>query len=250
MSSIETYLTAVSSSTSSGSRPARRAAAAISSRRGRRSARARIETGQVGHASAPTTPACRPVTPLSRRCEKNSPAPAHIVHRPVVHLLDPGFGERVARDGGQVEVALAGAGTRNARERRVHLLVDLVAAPRARPDHGCDLARRRRARAPRPRPRRRSPPASPRRPPCSAATAPSATSITGSRPRSPVPPRPPAPSPARFLLGGAGYVPGGSVARRTACRGPGGRTGSARAAARPRTRAARGWRPRWRRRQP
>ena len=87
-----------------------------------------------------TSPAWRPVTPWSRRWEKNSSA-SHIVHRP--RVVDAGAGglEVAADDLREVEVALADAGVA-AVEDRVHLLADLVAAAaRARADQRGHRAR-------------------------------------------------------------------------------------------------------------
>ena len=87
-----------------------------------------------------TTPACRPVTPPSRRWEKNSPN-QHIVHSPTSWTCStPAACELVARDLRQVEVALADAGV-VALEDLVDLLADLVAAAaRRRAERGLDRA--------------------------------------------------------------------------------------------------------------
>ena len=97
----------------------------------------------------------------------------------VVDLGDAGRLELRARDRREVEVALAAARV-EARERRVDLLADLVAAATgAGPDQRGHRARRRRRRAA----PRRPPPRCPRRRrasrACSAATAPPAASSTG-----------------------------------------------------------------------
>ena len=155
-SSSATYLTAASSSISAGSRPARFAASAISASTRSRPLRDGLDL-EAGDQARHTTPACRPVTPWSRRCEKNSPGSAHIVHRlDVVDLLDPGCVQLRARHLGQVEVL--GAHPRVvALEGLVDLLADLVAAAaRRRAERGGDLRLARRARAGRSRPRPRS----------------------------------------------------------------------------------------------
>ena len=84
-----------------------------------------VEAGdQLRHA----IPACRPVTPPSRRCEKNRPNAAHRAEAAVVH---GGAVELGAQDLREVEVA-ARAGV-VAVEGGVDLVADLVAArPRAR----------------------------------------------------------------------------------------------------------------------
>jgi hypothetical protein len=124
-----------------------------------------------------TTPAWRPVTPPSRRWEKNS-ASAHIVHRPGVVDLGTPAARAAARDGGEVEVALAARGRRS-REARVDLLADLVAAAAGAGPSAAVIGPSAPSSRSAATPSARMPPASPRQPPCSAATAPRAVSATG-----------------------------------------------------------------------
>ncbi len=129
MSSTSTYLTAASSSTSPGSRPARRAAAVdlLADAGGVLAHPGRV---QARH----TTPAWRPVTPPSRRWEKNRSSPAQIVQSPVSWISStPGLGEPVARDRREVEVALADPGARDAGERGLDVLARPRSSSRARP---------------------------------------------------------------------------------------------------------------------
>ena len=173
-----------------------------------------VEAAHARH----TTPAWRPVTPPSRRCEKNSSSPAQIVHSPVSWIvLDAGLAPAVARDRGQVEVALAHARAGHAGERARGPPRRPRSSSRARPGRAPRSARRPRpARAARRRPRPRSRPrarasrrAAPRRRRRRRA------SPAGSRRRTRARRRPSSAvaCPSSSAAGRAG--PGGSVARRT-----------------------------------
>ena len=94
---------------------------------------------QAGDQARHTTPAWRPVTPRSRRWEKNSSGRrTSCTARRRGPLATPGGLELRPGDGGEVEVALADARVVG-REARVDLLADLVAAAaRRRAERGGD----------------------------------------------------------------------------------------------------------------
>ena len=171
---------------------------------------------EAGDQTRHTTPAWRPVTPPSRRWEKNRPS-QHIVHRPTsCTVATPASRARRAAIGREVEVALAAAGSRSRRTPR---------APPRRPRSSSRGRPGRSARSPgraaaaraaprRPRPRCRRP--APRQPACSAATAPSPASSTGRQSAVNTSAGWPVSAvawPSSSAGGRAG--PGGSVARRT-----------------------------------
>ena len=84
-----------------------------------------------------TSPAWRPVTPLSRRWEKKSSA-LHFVQRSADSTsADTGAVEQAARHLGQIEHAPVGDAVAERSEGRQHLVADLVAAA---PDPGTDRA--------------------------------------------------------------------------------------------------------------
>ena len=170
-----TYLIAARISTSAGSRPA----AAISVADRGEVARATSSALQSVISSTTPRPAWRPVTPWSRRWEKNSSGRAERAQADVVARRHPGAARSCcARDRLQIEVAARRA-PRPMRRRLVDLLSHLVAArPGARADGRVEIGRRRRARGPHAPRSAIIPAASPRQPAWSIATPPQA----GARP--------------------------------------------------------------------
>ena len=150
----------------------------------RGSARALART-RSGLYARHTTPAWRPVTPPSRRCEKKSVARTSCTARCRGRVPTPACASRVACDARQVEVALPRARARDVGERRVDLLARPRSSSRARRGRSrpwivalrAELAQRRdalgddaaraarasRSAARRRRPRRRAAPAGSRR---------------------------------------------------------------------------------------
>ena len=173
-SSSGTYLTAARSSTSAGRGRARRARS-----RSHALGRAHARGVEAGDQARHTTPAWRPVTPPSRRWEKNSAEPAHRAQADVVdrrrrRRRRAGAARSPRGRGCARRRARRSARTRRGPPRRPRSSSRAAPGPISARDRAvaAELAQRGDALGD-------DPAASPRQPPCSAATAPSATSSTG-----------------------------------------------------------------------
>src|SRR3954470_19079431 len=163
-----------------------------------------------------TTPAWRPVTPPSRRWEKNSARSAHIVHRPVSRTSATPAASSCARATASRARLRPPRRASYAANRAWTSSPTSQQHPRAAGPSAAVIG----PSPPRSRsaatPSARMPPASPRQPPCSAATAPRAVSATGRQSAVNTSAAAPASAVAWPSSSSAGRsADGGSVARRT-----------------------------------